>query len=92
MADKKPVGYATISAAGEHGTRLDELMAVRRVLSRILDDEKTLARDIASVSRRYLEVSQEIAELKEIERAIAGEAEVSNNVVSAESKFRPEAI
>lgn len=93
MADKKKrVDYSSISAAIAHGDRLDELRAIHRRLAKVMDDDKTLARDIASVSRRQLEVSREIAEL-EAELTAAEEVEVSNeNVVDAESTFRPEAI
>lgn len=93
MADKKKrVDYSSISAAIAHGDRLDELRAIHRRLAKVLDDPKTLARDIASVSRRQLEVSREIAELV-AEQEAAEEVEVSNeNVVDAESTFRPEAI
>lgn len=95
MASKKDrVDYSSISAAVAHGDRLDELRAIHRRLARVMDDEKTLARDIASVSRRQLEVSREIAELEaELLAAEEAEVEVSNdNVVDAESTFRPEAI
>lgn len=93
MTEKKRSDYSSVSAAGEHGSRLDGLRALRRILARILDDDKTLARDIASVSRRYLEVIADIEDLEEVERAMSGDAGVSNeNVVNAESKFRPEAI
>lgn len=93
MASKKDrIDYSSISAAVAHGDRLDELRAIHRRLALVMDDEKTLARDIASVSRRQLEVSREIAELV-AEYEAAEEVEVSNeNVVDAESTFRPEAI
>lgn len=93
MTKKKDrVGYASISAAVAHGDRLDELRAIHRRLAKVMDDPKTLARDIASVSRRQLEVSREIAEMV-AELDAAEEVEVSNdNVVNAESTFRPEAI
>lgn len=93
MATKKErIDYSSISAAVVHGDRLDELRAIHRKLAKVMDDEKTLARDIASVSRRQLEVSREIAEL-ETEMLAAEEVEVSNeNVVNAKSTFRPEAI
>lgn len=93
MADKKKrVDYSSISAAIAHGDRLDELRAIHRRLANVMDDEKTLARDIASVSRRQLEVSREIAEL-EAEELAAEESGVSDkNVVNARQRFDPEAI
>lgn len=54
----------TILEAAETGDRLDELVAMRRRLAQALDDPNTLARDLASLSRRQLEISREIDDLK----------------------------
>lgn len=56
-APKRPT---SILDAAENGTRLDELRAMRRRIARSLDDPNTLARDLASLSRRQLEISREI--------------------------------
>ncbi len=50
----------TILQAAEAGSRLDELMAMRRRIAKALDDFATPARDLAALSRRQLEISREI--------------------------------
>ncbi|WP_345454837.1 hypothetical protein [Nocardioides marinquilinus] len=50
----------TVLAAAEGGTRVDELRAMRRRIARALDDPNTAARDLASLSRRQLEIGREI--------------------------------
>lgn len=54
----------SILEAAENGSRLEELQAMRRRLARALDDPNTLARDLASLSRRQLEISREIEALE----------------------------
>lgn len=63
---EKPPARApkTILEAAESGDRLQELVAMRRRLAKSLDDPNTLARDLASLSRRQLEISREIEDLK----------------------------
>lgn len=58
--DDKPSEPKTILEAAEAGTRLDELRAMRRRIARALDDPNTAARDLASLSRRQLEIGKEI--------------------------------
>ena len=53
----------TILEAAESGSRLEELLAMRRRLAKAMDDPNTLARDLASLSRRQLEISREVEEL-----------------------------
>ena len=50
----------TILEAAESGSRLDELKAMRRWIARALDDPNTPGRDLASLSRRQLEIGREI--------------------------------
>lgn len=90
MPQIKRKAFASISAASEHGDRHDELLAIRRKLAQVLDDEKTGARDIASVSRRLIDVSKEIAALEAEESAGTAPEVNHSNVVGAQ--FRPEAI
>jgi hypothetical protein len=61
-ADEKAPDKAprTVLEAAESGTRLDELRAMRRRIARALDDPNTAARDLASLSRRQLEIGREI--------------------------------
>ena len=60
----KKVRAKTILEASESGNRLEELIAMRRRLAMAMDDPNTLARDLAALSRRQLEISREIDELK----------------------------
>jgi hypothetical protein len=61
-ADEKlePKRPRTILEAAEHGSRIEELRAMRRRLARALDDPNTAARDLAALSRRQLEIGKEI--------------------------------
>lgn len=62
----RPRRVQSILEAAESGDRLEELMAMRRRLARALDDPNTLARDLASLSRRQLEISREIDDLMRV--------------------------
>lgn len=62
-----PPPDGTIAWAAENGSRLDELRAVRNVITRHLDSEQTLARDLAPLVRQLREISKEIEELEQIE-------------------------
>lgn len=63
--DEKPaVQINSVSEAAEMGTRLDELVQIRKVIARALDNENTSPRDLAALSRRQIEVSKEIEALK----------------------------
>lgn len=100
MAAKKPLRVATdadtpqppmsISEASEHGSELDQLIALRRVIAKTLDADTTLARDLASLSKRLIEVTQSIEKLKAQELEEARDAEVQDGDISTE--WRPEAI
>jgi hypothetical protein len=54
----------SVSEAAESGDRLAELMAMRRVISRHIDSTATLARDLAALTRRQMEISREIEALR----------------------------
>ena len=54
----------SVSAAAESGDRLEELRAMRRVISRHIDSPDTLARDLAALTRRQMEISREIEALR----------------------------
>lgn len=56
----KPVVNMSVSDAAESGSRIAELRAMRRVIARRLDDETTMARDLASLSKRQMDISREI--------------------------------
>lgn len=57
------VGVMSVQQAAESGDRLTELRAMRRVISRHIDSPDTLARDLAALTRRQMEISREIESL-----------------------------
>lgn len=64
-ADEKPSKrISSVLQAAEEGTRLDELVQLRRVIARACDNENTSARDLAALSRRQIEISKEIEALR----------------------------
>lgn len=80
----------TVTEAAMQGDRLAELKAMRRVIARALDSEKTLARDLASLSRRQMELGKEIEVLEAEQMEVAREEEAAGAEVS--TAWRPEAI
>lgn len=78
----------SVSAAAESGDRLAELKAMRRVISRHIDSPDTLARDLAALTRRQMEISREIESLKnETEGDALGKA-----ADSPDESFDPTAV
>lgn len=77
----------TVLDAADHGTRLDELVQMRRIIARALDNENTSPRDLAALTRRQIEISKEIEALK---RQAAEEASDAAHV--ADEAFDAEAI
>lgn len=59
----EPVPAMSVSEAAESGSRIAELRAMRRIIARRLDDESTMARDLAALSKRQMDISREIQEL-----------------------------
>jgi len=63
--DERPAKKITsVLEAAEQGSRLDELVQMRRVIARALDNENTSPRDLAALSRRQIEISKEVEALK----------------------------
>lgn len=86
--DEKPVKKITsVLEAADEGTRLDELVQLRRVIARACDNENTSPRDLAALSRRQIEISKEIEALR---RQQAEEASDAANV--ADEAFDAAAI
>lgn len=81
VAPSKPV--ESVSDAAAFGTRLDELVQMRRVIARALDDEGTSARDLAALSRRQIEISKEIEVLRAREQEADGHVEVTDEEFDA---------
>ncbi|WP_075201219.1 hypothetical protein [Leucobacter japonicus] len=59
---KKPI--RSVLEAADEGSRVDELVQMRRVIARAIDNENTSARDLAALTRRQIEISKEIEALK----------------------------
>lgn len=63
-AGEKPARViSSVAEAAENGTRLDELVQIRKVIARAIDNENTSPRDLAALSRRQIEISKEIEAL-----------------------------
>ncbi|WP_205754731.1 hypothetical protein [Pseudarthrobacter sp. NamE5] len=88
--DEKPAKKQepkTVLEAAETGDRIAELIAMRRVIARALDNENTSPRDLAALSRRQIEISKEIDALKrqKVEEAAQGD-------ISGDEEWSEEAI
>lgn len=55
-----PAKRLTVLEAAESGDYLSELVALRRRIATAVGDPNTAARDLASLTRRQLEISKEI--------------------------------
>lgn len=84
--ESKPDIKSVLDAA-EYGTRIDELVQMRLVIARALDDPNTSARDLAALSRRQIEISREVEAL---ERQSIEEAE--DSAEAADESFNAAAI
>lgn len=84
---EKPERKLSIIEAIEAGDRLAELQATHRRIGRAVQDEDTPARDLASLTRRQMEISKEIESLK---RQLEEEAE--EGAVSGDEDWSQEAI
>lgn len=65
--------------AAEFGTRVDELVQMRLVIARAIDNENTSPRDLAALSRRQIEISKELEALKRQQQEEADEGAVSGD-------------
>ena len=63
-----PAAVRTITEAARDGDRLAELRALRLILAGAVQNPKTPARDLASLSRRLIEVGREVEELEALAR------------------------
>lgn len=81
----KPI--TSVLAAAEHGTRLDELKQMRRVIARALDNPNTSPRDLAALSRRQIEISKEVESIQ-----AQAKEEAREHGVTSDEQFDPQAI
>lgn len=78
---KPPV---SIEEAAERGDDLSELKLTRRAIARKLDDPNCPARDMASLSKRLMEIGKEIAAIEARAQEEAGsDVEVSDGEFDA---------
>ena len=56
--------FSSVLEAADAGSRVDELVQMRRVIARAIDNENTSPRDLAALSRRQIEISKEIEALQ----------------------------
>ena len=87
MTEPGPV-VMSVSEAAASGSRLSELVAMRAVIARAIDDDRTLARDLAALTRRLMEIGREIEELRS---ATEGD-DIGDAADSPDEEFDPEAI
>ena len=89
MAGKKN-GPQSVTEAALSGDQLAELRAMRLVVADRIENE-TNGTALAALVRRQMDLGNEIKELENVAAATVDKA-VAENVVNAETKFRPEAI
>lgn len=65
----------TITEAASDGTQRELLVTMRTRIAKSLDDPTTMARDLASLSRRLLEISREIDAIDVTDRQEAKESD-----------------
>jgi hypothetical protein len=90
--DEKPPakrkGPQTVSEAAESGDRRELLVAMRTRLAKAVQDVNTPARDLAALSRRLLEVANEIEAID----LAAGEDEVGKAAATPDDEWDSSAI
>jgi len=77
----------TVAEAAESGSRREILEAVRDRLAASIDNEKTPPRDLAALTRRFLDVTREIEALADEE----SEDEVGEAQSTPDEDFDPDA-
>lgn len=71
--DRRPV--ESVSDAVDFGSRLDELVQMRRVVARAIDTTAS-ARDLAALTKRLTEISKEIEVLRREGEEVSSDGEV----------------
>lgn len=87
VKDDEKAAPSTVSDSLVRGTRLDELRAMLRVLAAHIDNENTLARDLAPLMRQARDISSEV---EAIEARAVEEAEESD--IGDDEEWDAEAI
>lgn len=84
---KPPAKPKTIVEAAKTGSQRELLIAMRDRIAKALDDPKTQARDLASLSRRQLEIARELDSLDSVE----GD-DISDAASTPDEAFNAEAL
>lgn len=88
--DDLPRPPMTVSEAVTSGSRIDQLIAMRRIAADAIDDTDTAPRDLKALMISVNDFSKEIDELRAIQAEEALDAEAYDGNVS--TAWRPEAI
>lgn len=87
-APPKPAKPKTILEAAESGSRRELLVALRRRIAKTINSEECPPRDLASLSRRLMEIESEINAID----AEAGEGNMGDAVETPDEQFDAEAL
>ena len=88
MAGAKQLPPVPVPASvAEADSRLGELRALRAVIAAHIDNENTLARDLAALSRQIREISKEIEELEAVEAVENSGVSVNDDDGSDDAPF-----
>lgn len=88
--DTPPRRRGSLSDASNLGKR-EQLIALRDRLASIIDDPSSLARDVASLSIRYMKVVEAISVLDDAEVALEGDA-LGEAADSPDEGFDPSSV
>lgn len=88
--DDLPAPPLTVAEAVLHGSRMDQLIAMRRIAAAAIDSPDTSPRDLKALMLSVNDFSKEIEQLRASQAEEVRDAEVSSGAVS--TKWRPEAI
>lgn len=86
--DDAPVAPKSLAESITSGTRLDELLALRRIVSAHIENPNTLAREISSLVTRQMVISKEIEDLERADKPDA----LGKAADTDDEKFNPRAV
>ena len=84
----EPAAPMSLSEAASRGSRLDELMALRRIVIAHLENPNVLAPAVSSLATRYANISKEIEELELADKPDA----LGKAADTGDEKFNPRAV
>jgi len=91
-APRKP-RTKTVTQAASRGTKRELLVAVRNRLAKQVEDPKTSARDLAALSKRLMDIVDDIERIDAEDRGSASEdREARTNADPGDSSFDPSTL